>query len=78
MKRRDEVLHGLGCVGFKIAAPDNALFRVEIDQDDGPVGNGRDARDHGSLQFQDNRGRLDASDRKRLKWHSPRPLFADG
>src|SRR5262249_36621623 len=78
MKCRDEVLHGLRCVGFKIAAPDNTLFRMEIDQYDRPVGNGRAARDRGPPQFKDNRGRFDASVRKRLNGHSPRPHFADG
>ena len=78
MQRRDEIPHGLRRVGFRVAAPDNALFRMEIDQYDRSVGDGRDASNHGPLEFHNNRSRFEASDRKRLKWHNPRPLFADG
>ena len=46
---------------LKIAVPDDAFFGRKIDQDEGPVGDGCDARDHRALQFQNDRPCCDVS-----------------
>ena len=60
VKGRHQVPHRLGHVGLEIGAPDDALLGLEIDQDQGPIRDGRDARDNRAFQLQYHRPRGEA------------------
>ena len=51
LKRRDEVAHRFADVRLQVAASYHALFCMEIDQDQRPLGERRNARYDGTLEL---------------------------
>jgi hypothetical protein len=70
VKRRDEIAHRSADVRLEIAASDYALFCIEIDQDQGPIGEGRNARYDWSVELEYHRACADALQRRTLEPHS--------
>jgi len=60
VQRRDQILHRFGRVRLQVAASDDALARVEIDENERPVGEGADARNDRSFKLEHDRPRRDA------------------
>src|SRR6516165_9288385 len=83
VERRNEVAHRFAEVRLEVAASDDALFGMEIDQDQGPLGERGDARYDGSLELEHDRARPDAPQRQFLEAHrksctSPAERHEDG
>ena len=81
VQRRDQIVHRLGGVGLEIAPPDHALLGVQVDQDQRPLGDGGDARDHRPLQLEHDRPRGDGPQGERCGLHGvflPRALWSAG
>ena len=60
MKSRHQVAHRLTRIGLEIAAPHDALLGLEIDQDQRPIRDRRDARDDRAFELQYQRPRAKA------------------
>src|SRR6516164_1007148 len=69
VKGRDEIAHRVAEVRLDLAASDDALFGMEIAQDQGPLGERGDARYDGSLELEHHRARPDAPQRQFLEAH---------
>jgi hypothetical protein len=70
VERRDEIAHRSADVRLEIAVSDYALFRIEIDQDQGPIGACRNARYNRPVELQHDRARPNALQRQTLEAHS--------
>jgi hypothetical protein len=69
LQGRDQISHRLDGVGLKIASPDDAFFRDEVDQDQRPVGDGSDPRDNRTLQLEHDRFCPNGVECERSKLH---------
>jgi uncharacterized protein (DUF58 family) len=69
VERRDEVSHRFANVRLEVAASDHAFLGVEIDQDQRPLGEPRDARYDWSLELEHNRTCPNALERQCLEIH---------
>jgi hypothetical protein len=64
VKRRDQISHRLGRVWLKVAAPNDAFLRQQVNQNYRPIAKGRYACDNRALQLEQHCSRPDRSERQ--------------